>query len=391
MGQRPMEKRLLTLDLRRGPPGRAKHERLRDHLVGEMLSGRLRPGQALPSERQLVETLGVAHMTIRQALASLENEGLIRRVQGKGTFVHDDARRKLSRGLDLFALIVPETRAAFYPSLVHGFETAAAKIHHQTIICSTADDIGQQANIILQLLDKKVGGVAINPTGPAPTPAFQIRQLQERGIPVVFCHHPVEGIAAPLLAIPYREIGRRAGNALVERGHRRLLFLGGLPCVESQVYEDGFREAAQAGGSDVRVESVHFQHQMTEMIRPDEAVCRAAIEKVLSKPDRPTGIFVTFDREAEIIYLLLPRLGLRVPEDVSLLGFGGAWREGAIMRRLNSIVVDEVDTGRRAVSLLHEMRRGERPIDHNSQYMLSLGMSDGETLGPPPSNVRQAS
>ena len=90
----------------------SKHQRLREHLVNQIAMGQLKPGQKLPSEHSLVRTLGVARTTIRQAMASLENEGLIRRVQGKGTFVETEVRRKLHRGQDIFALVVPETLEA---------------------------------------------------------------------------------------------------------------------------------------------------------------------------------------------------------------------------------------------------------------------------------------
>jgi DNA-binding LacI/PurR family transcriptional regulator len=104
-----------------------------------------------------------------------------------------------------------------------------------------------------------------------------------------------------------------------------------------------------------------------------------------SGPDRPTGIFASFDSLAEMIYMLLPRLGLRVPNDFSLIGEGGIWREGVITRRLTSVVVDEIATGRKAVDLLSEMRRGDRAIDDNTEIVLELGLSDGETLATPAS------
>ena len=151
-----------------------------------------------------------------------------------------------------------ETRAGFYPSLLYGFEAAAGKVHHQALICNTEDNLGRQADIILQLLDKKVGGVVINPTSPEPTPAYQVRLLQEHGIPVVFCHHRVEGVSAPLLAIPYRDVGRLAGKTLAERGHRRVAFFTGQPTPESQAYEEGLREVLQACGDDVSVQSVYI-------------------------------------------------------------------------------------------------------------------------------------
>ena len=122
-----MKESLLTLDLRHENSAQPKHERLKNHFLNEIAAGRLRPGQAIPSDRSLEKMLGIARMTVCQAMASLESEGLIRPVPGKGTFVEDDAGRRLKRGLDIFALVVPETRAGFYPSLLHGFDAAAGR------------------------------------------------------------------------------------------------------------------------------------------------------------------------------------------------------------------------------------------------------------------------
>ena len=236
-----MDKELLGLDLRNDRSGRAKHERLKDHLVGEIIAGRLKPGQALPSEHHFVETLGIARMTIRQAMGSLESDGLIHRVQGKGTFVAQDARRKLQHGQDIFALVAPDTSTVFYPALLSGFEAASAEKHHQTIVCNSGNDLSRQGDIVLQLIDREVGGVAIVPTTPLQTPAYQIRQLHKHGIPVVFCHRRVESVAAPLLAIPFREVGRLAGKALIERGHRHVAFFATHKSPVMREYEAGLQ------------------------------------------------------------------------------------------------------------------------------------------------------
>lgn len=375
-----MNKELSELDLHSERSGQPKYTRIKEHLVNEMLTGRLKPGQALPSEHRLVESLGVARMTVRQAMISLENDGLIRRVQGKGNFVEADARRKLKRGQDIFALVVPETREGFYPSLLRGFEAAAADIHHQTIVCNTDNDVVRQGDIILQLLDKEVGGVAINSSDQSPTPAYQIRQLQKHGIPVVFCHRRVEGIASPLLAIPFHEVGRLAGKVLAEQGHQRVGFLGCHPTAATQAYENGLNDALQNHGCNIPALSMCVEERP---IRLREESTWKVLQQVFAASNPPTAIVTTFDSLAEMIYLLLPRLGLRVPEDVSLLGFGGMWREGAITRRLTSVVVDEIATGRQAVSLLHEMRSGQRPIDDNTEIVMELSLSEGETLAAP--------
>lgn len=376
-----IDKQLPTFDADRDRSRQPKHERLRSQLIQQISTGDLKPGQKIPSEHYLVRSLGIARTTVRQAMASLERDGLIRRVQGKGTFVEVDARRKLHRGQDIFALIVPETLGGFYPSLLHGFEAAAGDVQHQTIVCTTDNDLGRQADIILQLLDKEVGGVAMVPTSQPSTPAHQVRQLQKRGIPVVFCHRRVEGISAPLLAIPFFEAGRMAGHACAGCGHRRVAFLSSHRSPVTLATVDGLRAGLRDGGCDTPTELAF----VGDSIVPKEESVLASLRQMFAKPDPPTAIFASFDSLAEMVYLLLPRLGLRVPEDVSLVGFGGAWRQGALTRRLTSVVVDEIGTGRQAVRLLHEMRCADRPIDDTEEIVLELGLSEGETLVAPAS------
>jgi DNA-binding LacI/PurR family transcriptional regulator len=353
-----------------------KYEQLRDYFAKQMITGRLRAGEKIPSEHHLVEVLGLARTTIRQAMAALENEGLIRRVQGKGTFVEEDARRKLQHGQDIFALMVPETRTGFYPSLLHGFEAAAGNVHHQTIVCNSNNDVGQQADIILQLLDKEVGGVAIVPTSQPTTPVYQVRQLQKRGIPVVFCHRRVEGISSPLLKIPFREAGLLAGRELAKHGHRRVALLTTQRTPVTPLWEEGLNEGLKEFGNNGRADLV----LAGETIALKEEELYTSLKSMFSWEEPPTAIFATFDSVAEMIYFLLPRFGLRVSEDISLIGFGGAWREGAFTRRLTSIVIDEIETGKQAVQLLHEMRRGDRSIDDNTEIVLKLDISHGETV-----------
>ena len=358
-----------------------KHERLRAYLLAELSAGRLRPGDALPTELELVASTGLSRNTVRQALAGLERGGLIFRVRGRGTFVHESARERLRVGLDLFGLVVPESRAGFYPSLQRGFRAAAAAVRNQVIVCDTGNDPLRQADGLLQLMDAPVAGVAIVPTTDPVTPPHQLRPLQSKNIPIVFCHRRVEGVRAPLVAFSAPEVGRLAGRSLAARGHRRVAFFARHRTGLAPVYEQGLREALREAGGDVPAGWVKDVPPGTPGDRHEEVV-RANLEAVLAGPTRPTAIFCGFDSEAELLYLLLPRLGVRVPEDVSLVGFGGTWRDGAILQRLTSVVVDEERLGGTAADLLDEMRRGVRPIDDVTDIVLPLALSGGETLGP---------
>ena len=369
-----------------GDPGVPKHERLRDYVVAQIADGKLLPGLLLPSEQRIAETLQIARSTVRQAMASLEKEGFVRRIHGKGTFIQEQAASSQSpvpsQGQDLFALIVPETQVGFYPSLQRSFEQAAADLHNQVIVCNSGNDVDKQGNSILQLIDHRVAGVAIVPATTPATPAFHIRQLQKQGIPVVCCSRRVEGVQVPLLAIPFEEVGRKAGEAIRDAGHRRVALISGDRTLAAESYERGFRDAFRSQpANDVSIRIFYGSTHSPELAAHEREIA-ATLDELFGGEGAPTAIFVSFDSLAELIFVLLSKRGLRVPEDVSLLGFGGARRHGALTRQLTSITIDEDRLGQDAVELLDQMRRGELPIENNDTRFIRLGISEGTTLAP---------
>ncbi len=357
-----------------------KHERLRAYLLNELSAGRLKPGDALPTELALADSAAVSRNTVRQALSGLERSGLIRRVRGCGTFVHESAMQRLKSGLDIFALVIPDTRGGFYPSLQRGFHESSAGLHNQVIVCDTDNDPFRQADALLQLIDKKIAGVAMVPTTSPATPAHQIRPLHERGIPIVFCHRRVEGIQAPLVSFSALEVGRRAGCAMLEKGHRRAAFFAIQRAGLSTQYERGLRDAMVEGGGELPAEFVRYD-DAPKVTADHERFLKTNLEELLRHNARPTAIFCPFDSEAELIYLLLHQIGVKVPDEISLIGFGGIWREGALTRRLTSVTVDEEELGRNAVKLLDEMRRHEKPLNDSTEIIMPLSWAEGETLG----------
>ena len=363
--------------------GIPKHERLRAYLLKELNDGRLKPGGALPTELALATTAEVSRNTVRHALAELERSGLIRRVRGSGTFVHESAMERLKSGLDIFALVIPDTRGGFYPSLQRGFHTASAERHNQVIVCDTDNDLFRQADALLQLMDKKIAGAAIVPTTVPPTPAHQIRPLHERGIPIVFCHRRVEGIQAPLVTFSALEVGKMAGRAILEQGHRRAAFFASQRAGFGSQYERGLREALVEGGGELPVDFVRY-FDSSRFTSDNESFLKDNLAQVWQSPDRPTAIFCPFDSVAESIYLILNQMGVKVPEEISLVSFGGTWREGALTRRLAAVAVDEEEVGRHAARLLDEMRRHQKPLNDTTEIIMPLSWAHGETLGPAP-------
>ena len=403
---------LEQLDLHSSGLVQPKYERLKSYLVEEVTSGRLQPGDAMPSELHLATTLKIARNTVRQAMGELVLNGMIRRVPGKGTFVdtvkikpidkpNESQAGELTAGgnsvqspqsVAQFALLTPVAQAAYYPALLDGFENASCKVHHQTLINNSRNRLDAQARIILQLIDNQVSGVAFVPINGVPTPPFHVRQLQQRGIPVVLCHRPVEGTQAPLLAIPFYDIGRMAGEAMIRQGHRRVALVQLLADTQKSMtmpMANGFCDAIRAGGGDLPSEFIRkVTYRSSDIgIEFKENDVYAIAKEICSRPDRPTAIMTSYDTIASLFFLELSQMGLRVPEDISLMGYGGTDRRGTVTRRLSSVTLDGQYVGQKAIELLVEMSNGDRPINDTEIINLPLGMSEGRTLGPVPNQI----
>ncbi|QDU07765.1 Arabinose metabolism transcriptional repressor [Gimesia aquarii] len=359
----------------------AKYERIQEYLKTQIREGQLPPGTALPSEQQLANLFESARSTVRQAMGMLEREGLVSRVQGKGTFVHENARQRLASGLDILALVIPEVLSGFYPSLQHSFEESARHSQNQMMVCCTRNNIDKQGNAILQLIDNQVGGVAIVPASTPPTPAYQIRQLQKAGIPVVFCHRPVEGIIAPLLGLPYKEIGRLAGESLVKLGHRRFAFFAPHCTQTTDMYLDGFQKSLAEECCELPEDHCYFGEDGVIDMQKLDADIMDTLKRLMESKDRPTAIFTTFDSMAERIYLHLNKMGIRMPEEISLIGVGDKIRHSVLQQHIASVTIDETQLGHRAAELLNKMRSGEIPIESSESYIIPAEVYHGTTLG----------
>ena len=358
---------------------RPKYEQLRQYFLDEVSAGHLSPGDVLPTEVELAGLFKVARNTVRQALNRLDDDGVIRRVRGKGTFIADRTPSQADPHLDSFALVLPDTTGGHCPDLVQGFVRAATEFHSHALVNDTLNDADRQAGVFLKLLSSRPAGVALVPTL-EPVPPNQVRLLQQAGIGVVFCHRPVEGVRAPLLEMPFSQVMQTAGEAVARRGHRRVALITSIRSAAFDVYRDSLRTALSTLGAELRDEWIYVgDGQCLDMRRQEESF-RKFLISIMSANERPTAIVTTFDSIAEVVYLVLQELGLRIPEDVSLIGFGGTRRHSAFLRRLTSVVIDGEEIGSRAYRLLKEISDGIRPLEDDAHIALPLDLYEGQTL-----------
>lgn len=369
-----------------------KHAQLRSMLESEITSGAYAPGKFLPSEPELARRFAISRSTVRQALFALEQDGFVERLPGKGTVVRERDGGSQQAQLAAFALVLPEIQSGHYPALVDAFASAATELHYQILVCTTGNEISKQGDIILQLMDKRVAGVALVPPTVGLTPEYHFRQLQNQGIPIVMLHRSVHGVSAPLIAMPFEEVMIKAAELLISRGHRRVAFLASHRSEAVERYERALSLELRRAGSDLSPELVKIGSSTTSAVGKSRThEIEVALEELFSLPEdkRPTAIIDPWDSDMEACYFALTRAGIEAPKHVSLVSFGGASRMSALTKRLTAVTVDEPMTAKLTASLLGEMLRGERPITDSTPFSVPLGCHLGETIAAPPESVPQ--
>ena len=217
-----------------------------------------------------------------------------------------------------------------------------------------------------------------------PPPSSDLERLAAAGVPVVMldARGTGAGAEAPSVVTDDVEGGRIATRHLLALGHERIAFIGDEPdnplgFVSSAERERGYRATLEDAGVDVRPELIrHGPHV--------RSVARRRTEELLARRERPTAVFAASDTQALGVLEAVRAAGLRVPEDVSVVGFDDI--EVSSYAGLTTVRQPLYESGRRAAALLLEVLGAEGPIAPVHQQ-LELDLIVRSTTGPPTDRV----
>lgn len=354
---------------RSGPVrGMAKHQAITDDLEAKIRSGELAAGSCLKSEPQLAVDYGVAYMTIRRALTTLVEKGVLYRVRGRGTFVADTALEDRRPSLGLLLLRNWHSIDPFYfPPIVSGFVERAEEQGYQVHLA----DRSQPLLEILRFHELHVRAVACV--------LLDLEDLEDadelldQGVVVVAINH-YGGIRRVTSVSPDNRKGSyNATKALIDLGHRDLVFLSG-PKINFDAAERrrGYEAAIKEAGDQVR--GAVFEAGFSEENGYE------AGEKLLKKGKLPTGFVVASDLPAIGLMKRLREAGYTIPRDLSVIGFGDFRLSAYVHPALTTVKLPLDEIGRRAADALIAQYKGGRA----ETLKLDCPIIWRETVAPPP-------
>jgi GntR family transcriptional regulator of arabinose operon len=302
-----------------------KYRQVYEALLRQIVAGRVSAGGRLPSEADLVQQFGASRITVARALRELQLAGWIERRAGSGSFVRPrggTATHPLS-----FGVLIPDFgEVEIFTDIARGLMEGSGAVPHALVWGSSARspegarDLhpADPREVCAQYVARRVDGVLFAPLEHTPTRLEVNRQVADTlaaaRIPLVLLDRSIEPYPNrglhDLVALDNRRAGARITSHLIAQGCVRPAFIG-MPEAASSVdaRAAGFRDAVLQAGLDPTGSQVWRED-------PSD---RGRITLLLSS-GRPDGFVCASDRTAALLMHTLMATGVRIPDDVRMVG-----------------------------------------------------------------------
>jgi LacI family transcriptional regulator len=357
---------------------RARFEEVAADLKEQIRRGVLAPGAKLPSFPRM-KAQGLSQHTMEKAYALLERDGLIERSNGSGVYVAHPRRAKKTGTIGF----INDSRLLHHPYYVHllrGVRRAAAVAGVEVLLLS------EESPIRWEKVDGVLYQVTMNATLQTPPGMPQVV--------LIYAGLDLDGVFAddsPGMA--------QAMEHLLQLGHRRIAFLTSemQPHTMSRQRLTAYQDALQAWGVEPQAAWMRCLHEPRKTGRIWEETGYDDMKQWLEKDWSTLGctaILAHNDETAVGVIAALQDAGLRVPQDVSVVGFDGTEIARYHRPRLTTVKVPLEEIGARGFELL--MQQVNRPLSELGQersptrLSLPTQLQIGQSTAPAPDKIRKS-
>ncbi len=356
---------------------RPAYVRLADELRTKLRKESVQPGSFFGTEVELSKKHSLARMTVRRAVQILVNEGLVERRPGIGVFSRDISR--LTRTMKMLAgnlCWVPAIRIS------RSAQKTAREFGIELILCDAHGCVEDDIEAIKNLPDNEVGGAILMSLH---SPAFNeaLCHLISAKFPFVVVDQNLREITAPSVCSDNLSGGMLAARALIRAGHKKIAFIGDLNASTTM---------DRLNGAIVAIEKMDAKLIARLDVGTDdrygdwEPDIKFSITELLESANRPTALICSCDTVARSSYRAITELGLRIPEDISVIGFDDDPMAEWLDPPLSTIQQPFDEIGRVAMNLLIErVANYGKPCNN---VLLPVTYIERESVAPPPAGKK---
>jgi LacI family transcriptional regulator len=330
-----------------------------DHIFGN--------GRGLVDIRDVARRARVSTATVSRTVnqVSTVDAQMAKRVwkaiEELGYYPNRQARALVSGRSRVFGLIVSEITNPFFPEIVQTFETLAVEQHYEILLTSTIHDPKRMELAVRRMIEGRVDGVAILTFG---MEDYLLEHLRFRNLPLVFIDVGPKAPRVSNIRVDYADGIRQAVQHLAALRHERIGFITGPLRLRSALARKvAFEESMREIGLPVNPEFVvQGDHRLEGG--------KKALKKLSELPERPTALLCSNDMTAIGVMREAFELGIRVPSELSVIGFDDIRMAEFMTPPLTTVQMSQSELAKLAFeALLAEVKR-ETPAPDGTEYVL---------------------
>lgn len=293
---------------------------------------------AAPTITEVAAAAGVGRATVARTLGnygsvSEATRAKVMRAAEKLGYQPNTLARSMTTGVTkTLGIVLADVANPFFSGVLKGISETAKTAGYDAIILSTDEKLELERDAIAVLLAKQVDGLVVASAAGRSDDVSHLSNAIDRGTPVVLIDRLVDKLETDSVVIDNREAARSAVASLIHNGHRRIAFAWGpvtlSPATDLKQMHSILDEALWSDGERLRgyldaleEAGIPFDTALITHVLKNEGQATRAVSGMLALADPPTAIFTT-ETEATVGALhSLRAKNLRLPKDVSLIGF----------------------------------------------------------------------
>jgi LacI family transcriptional regulator len=357
-----------------------------------MVDGRLTAGVKLPALRKLADELRVSTNTIRLAIHVLEREGCLYSVPAVGAFVSPNYASRSPTNQITMALVTLDIGGAFEMGIARGIEQGCQERGWGLQIYDSRLDLHLEARNLARLTHSGSRGAIILTTGVHHN-IEALFKMKLASYPFVLLDRGIPGLKVDLVESDHEKGAYLATQHLLEHGHRRVLMVTEPPLATSVAARiQGYERALIDAGLEPRREwKIFADGRLSTRGTLEGRRWLGGYEAVLptlKTIDPPVAVFAHNAFTAWGVFEACRELGLRIPDDVSIVGFDDSDIARAMTPPLTIVAQRVHEIGLKAVGML-ERRLQTGSNDGDPEHVLvDVDLVKRQSVSAPPEGVR---
>jgi LacI family transcriptional regulator len=329
-----------------------------DDIKSKISSKELKAGEQLGSQAELSAAYGVSLITVKKALATLVNDGFVFSRVGKGTYVAQRSQDAHQNGHPTIGLVIQDLRSPFFSRVMHSVEHAAFELGYHVLVSSSSGKPEREEAQIARFRAFGVDGMIIASMSHKYHATPAIRKMLHEGFPFVMVSYIADG-DVPFVGSDHEQGGYLATEYLLKKGYRKIGYINGEDGnLVGELRRRGYEKALKDHGQRV-VKDFLFRLRMRGE-RHDYQSGYEIGKRFTALRVHPDAMFAYNDLSALGFEDAILERGLRVPEDVAIVGFDDIERGAYAQVPLSTVRQPTSMIGKDAVALLLKLLQGKK-------------------------------